>query len=52
MRPFEAEIELLEIIPGVARQTAEEVLAEIGTDMEVPDRWSSSLVGGGVPGKQ
>jgi transposase len=34
MRPFQAEIELLETIPGVARQTAEEVLAEIGTDME------------------
>jgi transposase len=33
--PFEAEIRLLCSIPGVARRTAEVILAEIGTDMSV-----------------
>jgi len=34
MRPFEQELELLDTIPGVGCRTAEEILAEIGTDME------------------
>ncbi|CAB3390874.1 protein of unknown function [Kyrpidia spormannii] len=34
MRPFEEDLELLETIPGVGRLTAEQVLAEIGTDMD------------------
>jgi transposase len=33
MRPFNEELELLDTIPGVGRRTAEEILAEIGTDM-------------------
>lgn len=33
MRPFEREIELLDTIPGVGRQAAEEIIAEIGVDM-------------------
>lgn len=32
-RPFEAAVDLLDTIPGVARQTAEVIVAEIGTDM-------------------
>jgi transposase len=31
--PFEKAVELLDTIPGVARQTAELIVAEIGTDM-------------------
>ena len=33
MSPFEREIELLDTIPGVGRQAAEEIIAEIGVDM-------------------
>jgi transposase len=33
MHPFNEELELLDTIPGVGRRTAEEILAEIGTDM-------------------
>ncbi len=33
MRPFKAEVELLDEIPGVGRRTAEVLVAEIGTDM-------------------
>ncbi len=33
MTPFEEEIALLDTIPGVGRETAEVLLAEIGTDM-------------------
>lgn len=33
LRPFEKEVELLDGIPGVGRQTAELILAEIGVDM-------------------
>ena len=33
MRPFEAELSLLDAIPGIGRWTAEVILAEIGTDM-------------------
>ncbi len=33
MRPFEAQVELLDGIPGVGRRTAEVLVAEIGTDM-------------------
>lgn len=32
-RPFEAAVEWLDTIPGVARETAEIIVAEIGTDM-------------------
>src|SRR6266702_3886218 len=33
MRPFEAEIELLDEIPGIARRNAENIIAEIGVDL-------------------
>lgn len=33
LRPFEAEIQLLDTIPGVNRRVAEVLLAEIGTDL-------------------
>ena len=33
MAPFESALEALDTIPGVGRRTAEEVVAEIGTDM-------------------
>jgi transposase len=33
LAPFEAEVALLDTIPGVGRETAEALLAEIGTDM-------------------
>jgi transposase len=33
LAPFEADVALLDTIPGVGRQTAEALLAEIGTDM-------------------
>jgi transposase len=33
MRPFEPALELLDTIPGVGRRAAEQLLAEIGTDM-------------------
>ncbi len=33
MRPFEEEIALLDTIPGVGRETAEAIIAEIGVDM-------------------
>lgn len=33
MAPFEEDLELLDTIPGVGKQTAQHILAEIGTDM-------------------
>lgn len=33
MRPFEQELALLDTIPGVGRKIAEQIVAEIGTDM-------------------
>lgn len=33
MRPFEQELALLDTIPGVGRKIAEQIIAEIGTDM-------------------
>jgi len=39
LHPFELELELLDSIPGIGRRTAEDILAEIGTDM---NRFSSS----------
>ncbi|GAB6170647.1 IS110 family transposase [Paradesulfitobacterium aromaticivorans] len=33
MAPFAKDLELLDSIPGVGKQTAEQILAEIGTDM-------------------
>jgi transposase len=32
--PFEEDLELLDTIPGIARRTAEHIIAEIGTDMD------------------
>ncbi|WP_420852008.1 IS110 family transposase [Pelotomaculum isophthalicicum] len=34
MLPFDEDLELLDTIPGVGRRTAEQILAEIGTDMD------------------
>ena len=34
MRPFEEEVERLDVIPGIGRTTAEAILAEIGTQMD------------------
>jgi transposase len=34
MRPFDEKLALLETIPGVARRTAEDIVAEIGADMD------------------
>lgn len=34
MLPFDVDLELLDTIPGVGRRTAEQVLAEIGTNMD------------------
>jgi len=34
MRPFDEELTLLETIPGVGRRTAEDIVAEIGVDMD------------------
>lgn len=34
LRPFDAELALLDSIPGIGRWTAEVILAEIGTDMD------------------
>lgn len=33
MRPFDREIDLLDTIPGINHRAAEQILAEIGTDM-------------------
>lgn len=51
MRPFEAELALLDTIPGVARRNAEEILAETGTDMgRFPSAAHLSSWGGVAPG--
>lgn len=34
MLPVEEDLDLVDSIPGVARRTAEQILVEIGTDME------------------
>ncbi|SHF05002.1 Transposase IS116/IS110/IS902 family protein, partial [Desulforamulus putei DSM 12395] len=34
MLPFEDDLELLDTIPGVGRRTAEQILAETGTNMD------------------
>jgi len=34
LRPFASDVELLQTIPGVARRTAEVILAEVGQDMD------------------
>ena len=39
MRPFEPEIERLDGIPGIARRGAENIIAEIGTDLS---RWPTA----------
>jgi len=38
MRPFEAEIERLDSIPGVSRRVAEVLVAEVGVDMQPFER--------------
>jgi transposase len=43
--PFEAAISLLETMPGVARRTAEMIVAEIGTDMTLSRCGPCGLVG-------
>jgi len=42
-RPFEEAVTLLDTIPGVARETAEIIIAEIGTDMSRFGRSSGGL---------
>jgi transposase len=39
MRPFDPEIERLDAIPGIARRSAENIIAEIGTDLS---RWPTA----------
>jgi transposase len=49
--PFEAAIGLLDTIPGVARPTAEMIVAEIGTDMSrVPSADHLAAWAGVAPG--
>lgn len=51
LRPFEEEIRLLDTIPGINRQTAEELIAEIGTDMSrFPDGHHLASWAGMCPG--
>jgi len=46
LAPFVAELDLLDTIPGVGRNTAEVIVAEVGTDMKpVPGRGPSRVVG-------
>jgi transposase len=50
-RPFEEAVALLDTIPGVARQTAEIIVAEIGTDMRrFPDAAHLAAWAGVAPG--
>ena len=45
--PFESAVELLDTIPGVARRSAESIVAEIGTDMtRFPS--SAAVIFGGI----
>jgi transposase len=49
--PFEPEIQLLDTIPGINRQTAEELIAEIGADMSrFPDGHHLASWAGMCPG--
>lgn len=51
LRPFEPEIQLLDTIPGINRQTAEELIAEIGADMSrFPDGHHLASWAGMCPG--
>ena len=51
LHPFEQEIRLLDTIPGINRQTAEELIAEIGTDMSrFPDGHHLASWAGMCPG--
>ena len=51
MRPFEAELAILDSIPGVGRWSAEVILAEIGPDMgRFPDGGAPGVLGGDVSG--
>ena len=51
LRPVEPEIQLLDTIPGVNRQTAEELIAEIGADMSrFPDGHHLASWAGMCPG--
>jgi transposase len=51
LRPFEQEIQLLDTIPGINRQTAQELIAEIGADMSrFPDGHHLASWAGMCPG--
>jgi len=51
MRPFDHEIDLLVTIPGISRRAAEQILAEIGTDMSrFPSAKHLTSWGGMAPG--
>lgn len=51
MRPFEAELSILDSIPGIGRWSAEVILAEIGPDMErFPDAGHLASWAGMCPG--
>ncbi|MGH2614661.1 MAG: IS110 family transposase [Thermomicrobiales bacterium] len=51
MAPFEAEVTILDSIPGIGRWSAEVILAELGTDMSrVPDAGHLASWAGMCPG--
>jgi len=51
LHPFELELELLDSIPGIGRRTAEDILAEIGIDMNrFPSSAHLASWGGMSPG--
>lgn len=53
LAPFEEELDLLDTIPGVGRETAEVILAEIGPDMDqFPDADHLASWAGMAPGSQ
>ena len=52
MVPFEKEIERIDTIPGIGRRTAEQIIAEIGTDMSrFPSANQLASWAGMVPGQ-
>ena len=53
MRPFEDQLRRLDTIPGVGRRVAEEIIAEVGVDMErFPSAAQPLQLGQGVPGAE
>ena len=53
LAPFVAELDLLDTIPGVGRNTAEVIVAEVGTDMsQFPDADHLASWAGMAPGNQ